>query len=121
FLVTVVVEDTEMPVFSGVEDRLTLTGETVDIAEELKKRITAEDPVDGELEVTFEINDGENEHTYDVEAKATDKNENETVETFEVVVEIKVVKEEIEEEKIAFKTVNKDDASLNKGTTKVST
>lgn len=97
FLVTVVVEDTEMPVFSGVED-----------------------VVDGELEVIFEINEAESEHTYDVEAKSTDKNDNETVETFEVVVEIEEIKEVTEKEEIPFETTNKDDASLNTGTTKVS-
>lgn len=120
YLVTMLVEDTEMPVFNGIEEVLTLTGEDVDIEEELKKQITAEDPVDGELEVSFEVSEGENKHTYDVQAKAIDKNENETVETFQVIVEIKVVKEETKEETIAFETVNKDDNSLNKGTTKVS-
>lgn len=120
YLVTMLVEDTKMPVFNGIEEVLTFSGEDVDIEEELKKHITAEDPVDGELEVSFEVIAGENEYTYDVEAKATDKNENETVETFQVIVEIKVVKEVIEEETIAFKTVNKDDANLNKGSTKVS-
>lgn len=120
YLVTMLVEDTKMPVFNGIEEVLTFSGEDVDIEEELKKQITAEDPVDGELEVSFEVTADENEYTYDVEAKAIDKNENETVETFRVMVEIKIVKEEREEKTIAFETVNKDDASLNKGTTKVS-
>lgn len=66
------------------------------------------------------MTEGESKHTYDVQAKAIDKNENETVETFQVIVEIKVVTEETEEKTIAFKTVNKDDANLNKGSTKVS-
>src|SRR5690625_4386268 len=94
YLVTMLVEDTEMPVFNGIEEVLTFSGEDVDIEEELKKRITAEDPVDGELEVTFEVTEGEDEYTYDVEAKTIDKNQNETVETFQVMVEIIVVKEE---------------------------
>lgn len=120
YLVTMLVEDTKMPVFNGIEEVLTFSGEEVDIEEELKKRITAEDPVDGKLEVSFEVTEGESKHTYDVQAKAIDKNENETVETFQVIVEIKVVTEETEEKTIAFKTVNKDDANLNKGSTKVS-
>lgn len=66
------------------------------------------------------MTEGENKHTYDVQAKAIDKNQNETAETFQVMIEIIVVKEETEEETIAFKTVNKDDANLNKGSTKVS-
>ncbi len=97
FDVTVVVEDTQKPVIKGVKDVIDFEGEEVDIEEELKNMITAEDPVDGELDVVFEIQeDKEKENNYHVTAEATDENGNKTTERFEVVVKV-VVKEEKEE------------------------
>src|SRR5690606_24815860 len=97
FDVTVVVEDTQKPVIKGVKDVIDFEGEEVDIEEELKKLITAEDPVDGELDIVFEIEeDKDKENNYNVTAEATDENGNKTMERFEVVVKV-VVKEEKDE------------------------
>src|SRR5690606_22638573 len=97
FDVTVVVEDTQKPVIKGVKDVIDFEGEEVDLEEELKKLITAEDPVDGELDVVFEIEeDRDKENNYYVTVEATDENSNKTTERFEVVVKV-VVKEEKEE------------------------
>lgn len=94
FDVTIVVEDTQKPVIKGVKDVIEFEEKEVDIEEELKKLITAEDLVDGELDVVFEIEeDKDKENNYNVTAEATDANGNKTTERFEVVVKV-VVKEE---------------------------
>src|SRR5690625_1510810 len=95
FEVTIKVEDTQKPVINGVEETIELKGEKVDIEKELTKMITAEDPVDGELEVTFIIEKKEDkENEYNVTAEATDNNENKTTEKFEVIVKIEEKEEE---------------------------
>ena len=95
FEVTIKVEDTQKPVINGVEETIELEGEKVDIEKELAKMITAEDPVDGELEVTFIIEEKEDkENEYNVTAEATDNNENKTTEKFEVIVKIEEKEEE---------------------------
>lgn len=102
FDVTVVVEDTQNPQFKGVKDVIEFEGEEVDIEKELRKLISAQDPVDGELEVVFEIEEDKDKgNNFRVTADATDKNGNKTTESFSVVVKI-VAKEEKEE---ADKTV----------------
>src|SRR5690554_6046356 len=105
FEVTIKVEDTQKPVINGVEETIELKGEKVDVEKELTKMITAEDPVDGELEVTFIIEEKEDkENEYNVTAEATDNNENKTTEKFEVIVKIE------EKEKEAKKS-NEDSKS----------
>src|SRR5690606_5976823 len=105
FEVTIKVEDTQKPVINGVEETIELKGEKVDVEKELAKMITAEDPVDGELEVTFIIEKKEDkENEYNVTAEATDNNKNKTTEKFEVIVKIE------EKEKEAKKS-NEDSKS----------
>lgn len=103
FDVTVVIEDTQKPVIKGVKDSIEFEDLAADkIEEELSKLITASDPVDGDLEVTFTINPIEDkENEYDVTVEAEDKNGNKTTEKFKVVVKIaeKEKKEEKDEKK----------------------
>jgi hypothetical protein len=103
--VIITVEDTQKPVIKGVKETIKLEGEEVDVEAELKKMITAEDPVDGELEVTFIIEEKEDkENEYNVTAEAIDNNDNKTTEKFEVIVKIE------EKEKEAKKS-NEDSKS----------
>lgn len=105
FKITIKIEDTQKPVINGVEETIELKGEKVDVEKELAKMITAEDPVDGELEVTFIIEKKEDkENEYNVTAEATDNNGNKTTEKFEVIVKIE------EKEKEAKKS-NEDSKS----------
>lgn len=98
FEITIKVEDTQKPVINGVEEKIELKGEKVDVEKELAKMITAEDPVDGELEVTFIIEKKENkENEYNVTAEATDNNKNKTTEKFEVIVKIEEKEKEAKE------------------------
>lgn len=114
FDVTVVVEDTKKPVIKGVKDVIELEGEEVSVEKELKKLITAEDPVDGELDVVFESEeDKDNENSYNVMAEATDENGNKTTEGFEVVVKV-VVKEEKEEKADKKDVANKSSSVVSK-------
>lgn len=87
FEVTVIIEDTQKPVIKGVKDVIELKGEKVNVEKELNKLITAEDPVDGKVEVIFDINkDEKKEYNYNVIASATDKNNNNVSEKFEVIL-----------------------------------
>lgn len=105
FEITIKVEDTQKPVINGVEEKIELKGEKVDVEKELAKMITAEDPVDGELEVTFTIEKKENkENEYNVTAEATDNNKNKTTEKFEVIVKM-------EEKEKEAKKLNEDSKS----------
>lgn len=106
FDVTVVVEDTKKPIIKGVQDVIELEGEEVDIEEELKKLMTAEDPVDGELDIVFEIEeDKDKENNYNVTVEATDENDHKTIEIFKVVVKV------IEKEEKADKKDEEDKSS----------
>lgn len=110
FDVTIVVEDTIKPVLKGLTDVIELEGGEVNI-EELNKLITAEDPVDGKLHVTFEIKEEKDkEGNYIVTAEATDENDNKITETFKVVLKA-VDKEEKAEEEITDKKDEKDKLS----------
>lgn len=98
FDVTVVIEDTQKPVIKGVKDIIELKGENVDIEKELRNIITAEDPVDGELDVVFKSEEDKDEkNSYHVIAEATDVNDNKTTEQFKVIIVV-MEKEEEEEE-----------------------
>lgn len=121
FDVTIIVEDTKKPVISGVEDIIELEGEEVDIEKELKKLITAEDPVDGELEVVFKIEeDKDNENNYNVTAEATDVNDNKTTEKFKVAVKI-VEKEEEKADKKAEEEKSSSEGTVAKSDNNTST
>ena len=116
FKVTIKIEDTQKPVINGVEETIELKGEKVDVEKELAKMITAEDPVDGELEVTFVIEKKEDkENEYNVTAEATDNNGNKTTEKFEVIVKIeekeKEAKKSNEDSKSTAPTASKSNES----------
>lgn len=104
FEVTVFVEDTNMPNINGVKDTIEFEfeGEDVDLEKELKKLITAEDIIDGDLDVVFNIEE-EEKHRYNVTAEAKDLNDNKTIETFKVVIKI-LEKEKEQAEKKEEKT-----------------
>ncbi len=80
------VQDTKMPKLFGVQDKEITEGDEIDI----KAGITATDEVDGELEVTVEGEfDANKVGEYTLTAKAVDKNQNETVQTFKITVKQK--------------------------------
>lgn len=104
--VTIIVEDTQFPVIKGVKETIEFEGEQVDIEKELGKLITAQDPVDGELDVVFDIEeDKEKEKNYGVTANATDANGNKTTEKFNVMV--KIPEKEVEKEKQSDKKMKR--------------
>ena len=80
------VEDTQFPTLANVKDIELQRGEKFD---ESVVNVTAEDPVDGELEVVYngfeKINTAEPD-SYDITATTLDKNGNRTVENFNVIV-----------------------------------
>ena len=124
FEVTIIVEDTQNPVIKGVKETIELEGEKVDVEKELAKMITAEDPVDGELEVTFIIEKKEDkENEYNVTAEATDNNENKTTEKFEVIVKIEEKKEEAKKSNEDSKSTasNSNNKSINSNSSSSST
>ncbi len=80
------VEDTKMPILSGVQDKEIIEGENFDV----KSGISARDEIDGELDVIVEGNFNSNKvGTYALTAKAIDKNKNETKQKFKVTVKAK--------------------------------
>lgn len=100
-LVKVSVADTQFPVITS-EDSFEFTVKE-DIKTILSEKITAADPVDGELEVSIETPEAFEVGEYDVKVSAVDKNENKTEKTVKVVVkesEVAVVdpKEPVKEE-----------------------
>lgn len=83
-LVKVSVADTQFPVITS-EDSFEFTVKE-DIKTILSEKITAADPVDGELEVSIETPEAFEVGEYDVKVSAVDKNENKTEKTVKVVV-----------------------------------
>lgn len=97
------VVDTKKPVLTGVHDSEIKIGDKFDV----KSGITAKDEVDGDLEVTIEGDlNLQKAGTYTLTAKATDKNKNETTQTFKVTVE--------EEKKVASSSSSTNSSSSNK-------
>lgn len=97
--VELTVKDTKKPVIKGVQEKITLKS-NVDIDKQLAKVITAKDPVDGNVQVKFEIKQKPEGNQYDVVAKATDKNGNATSATFLVLIE-KAAASDKENDKVA--------------------
>ncbi len=98
------VVDTKKPILTGVHDSEIKIGDKFDV----KSGITAKDEVDGDLEVTVEGDlNLKKAGTYTLTAKATDKNNNETTQTFKVTV-----KEE--EKKVASSSTSTNSSSSNK-------
>lgn len=83
----ITVEDTIMPVLSGIEDKVITVGDEINLLE----GITAQDEVDGELDVA--IVEGSVDNTkageYTIKVSATDKNGNVTEAEFKVTVKEK--------------------------------
>lgn len=105
------VEDSKKPKITGIKDLEVTQGDKID----LKKNITASDPVDGKLEVEIEGKyDLNKPGEYTLTAKVTDKNNNITKKNFKVVVK---EKEEEKEEKITIDdkvtTSNKNNGKNN--------
>lgn len=82
--IKVSVVDTQFPVITS-EDSFEFTVNE-DIKTILAEKITAADPVDGELEVSIETPEAFEVGEYDVKVSAVDKNENKTEKTVKVVV-----------------------------------
>lgn len=77
------VEDTQFPILTGVENITVKQGETPNF-----QKMTAQDVVDGRLDVTIEGNYAiDIPGTYQLTAKAVDKNNNETKQTFNLIVQ----------------------------------
>ncbi len=80
------VQDTKLPVLSGVKDIAITQGDTLDI----KSDISAMDEVDGDLDVIIEGEfDTNTVGEYTLIAKAIDKNNNESKQEFKVIVNAK--------------------------------
>lgn len=77
--------DTQFPKFKGKTSYTIFKGETLN----LKDHISASDPVDGELEVSFDSFDQEKVGTQRVVARAKDFNDNESELEIEVVIKEK--------------------------------
>ena len=108
----ITIEDTIMPVISGVKDRTINVGDEINLLD----GVTAQDEVDGELEVV--IVEGSVDNTkageYTIKVSATDKNGNITEEEFKVTVK--------ENTQVAANasTSNKSNSSSNKTNSKTS-
>lgn len=84
----IIVEDTKMPVISGVSNKEITVGGEINLLE----GITAQDEIDGELEVTVEGNvDNTKAGEYMIKVSATDKNGNITEQEYKVTVKEKPV------------------------------
>lgn len=84
----IIVEDTKMPVISGVSNKEITVGDEINLLE----GITAQDEIDGELEVTVEGNvDNTKAGEYTIKVSATDKNGNITEQEYKVTVKEKPV------------------------------
>lgn len=82
----IIVKDTKMPVISGITNKEITVGDEINLLE----GISAQDEVDGELEVTIEGNvDNQKAGEYIIKVSAIDKNENMAKQEFKVVVKEK--------------------------------
>ncbi len=83
---TIKVEDTKKPIIEGAVDKEVTEGDTID----LKQGITAKDVVDGDLQIVIEGEVDTNKvGEYEIEVKATDKNNNITEVMYKVRVNAK--------------------------------
>ena len=87
-VLTLQIEDTQGPFFTGIQDRESTAGDEVD----LKAGITAEDPVDGALEFAVESEDFDvnTPGAYTMTVRAQDANGNVAEQTFTWTVKEKV-------------------------------
>ena len=88
YLVTVDVEDTQMPTITGDTNFEITEGEALN----LNEKLTAQDPVDGILEISFDTNEFTEVGEYEVIATAKDSNGNEVTETIKVKVAKEIAK-----------------------------
>jgi hypothetical protein len=82
YVVSVLIEDTHQPIISGETTFTIQEGESLNLSEKL----TAEDSVDGVLDVTFDKSDFSKAGEHTVIASATDTNGNVTTETVTITV-----------------------------------
>ncbi len=119
---TITIEDTQNPVFTKTVDTMNVkAGQALDLT-----AFQASDPVDGDLKISYE-KDSFDENSIGeqkVVVIATDNNGNQTKHTILVTVEkVPVIKVENETktEPVNFKTVRKEDSTLDKGKEVVTT
>lgn len=118
---TFVVEDTKVPVLSGISDKEITVGDDI----ELGLGITAEDEIDGNLEVQIEGNvDNQKAGEYTIKVTATDRNGNIAEQTFTVTVKEKPVEKQAStktDTKTNVKTDTSDKTTSNKTNTATGT